>query len=310
MTGVGAPVASPTRGRALADAAERLASAGVESPRRDARRLLAAALDVDVAELLAAGAEPLDADAAQSFARMVEQRARRMPVSRILGMREFWSLPIGLAPAALDPRPDSETLVAAVCQRVAAPGVPRRVLDLGTGSGCLLLALLTELPGATGIGVDRDPAAAATAAANARALNLAGRAAFVVGDWAHALTGPFDVVVSNPPYLRTAEIAAAAPEVAAWDPRDALDGGPDGLAAYRALLPGLEKQVAPDGLIVLEVGAGRSDAVAALVADHGLTVSDRARDLTGAVRCVIATGARPTGGQVRQNGVGCAADPD
>jgi release factor glutamine methyltransferase len=292
-----APAHAPqTRADALRDAAARLAEAGVESPSRDARRLLAAALDVDVAELLGAGAEPLPAGVAARFAGMVDARARRMPVARILGTREFWSLPLGLSPATLDPRPDSETLVEAVLARVADRDAPRRVLDLGTGSGCLLLALLRELPGATGIGVDRDPAAAATAAANARSLGLTARTAFLAGDWARALTGPFDVVVSNPPYLTTAELAAAEPEVAAWDPAGALDGGPDGLAAYRALLAGLENQVAPAGLVVLEVGADRDGAVADLVADHGLTVRDRARDLTGTVRCVIATDARPTGG--------------
>ncbi len=292
-----APAHAPqTRADALRDAAARLAEAGVESPLRDARRLLAAALDVDVAELLGAGAEPLPAGAMARFAGMVDARARRMPVARILGTREFWSLPLALSPATLDPRPDSETLVEAVLARVGDRAAPRRVLDLGTGSGCLLLALLRELPGATGIGVDRDPAAAMTAAANARVLGLTARAAFLAGDWARALTGPFDVVVSNPPYLTTAELAVAEPEVAAWDPAGALDGGPDGLAAYRALLAGLENQVAPAGLVVLEVGAGRDSAVADLVADHGLTVRDRARDLTGTVRCVIATDARPTGG--------------
>ena len=281
---------------ALRMAAARLGDAGVPDPWRDARLLLAAVLDVDVAALMGEPETALAPARAERFADMIAQRCRRWPVSRILGAREFWSLPLIVTDATLDPRPDSETVVDAVLERVAAPASACRILDLGTGSGCLLVALLSALPGASGVGVDRDSAALETARANAARVGVDDRARFVVGNWAHGLTGTFDVIVCNPPYLRTDEIDAAEPEVARWEPVGALDGGPDGQDAYRALLPGLHDRLAPDGVVVLEIGAGQAEGVGVLIADHGLTVRDHAADLTGTTRCVIAAHARTSGG--------------
>jgi release factor glutamine methyltransferase len=298
------PAAAETCAEALRGAAARLDAAGVPDPWRDARLLLASVLDVDVAALMGEPETELTPSQAQGFAAMVAQRAERRPVSRILGAREFWSLRLAVRDATLDPRPDSETVVDTVLGRVPAPGSGCRILDLGTGTGCLLIALLSALPGASGVGVDRDSAIVDTARANAAAHGVDDRARFVVGDWARGLAERFDVIVCNPPYLRSDEIAAAEPEVSRWEPAGALDGGPDGLDAYRALLPGVHERLAPDGLIVLEVGAGQAEDVGALVADHGLTVRAREVDLTGTTRCVIAAHARTTGGQGTHDAVG------
>jgi release factor glutamine methyltransferase len=307
MSDASALAAECTCADVLRDAATRLAEAGVPAPWRDARLLLASVLNVDVAALMGEPADALTPSQAQRFNGMIAQRADRRPVSRILGAREFWSLPLTVSDATLDPRPDSETVVDTVLDNVPASTSACRILDLGTGSGCLLIALLSALPGATGVGVDRDSAIIDTACANAAAARVDGRADFLVGDWARGLAGRFDVIVCNPPYLRSEEIAAAAPEVSRWEPAGALDGGPDGLDAYRRLLVGLHDRLAPDGLIVLEVGAGQAEDVGALVADHGLTVRGCQADLTGTTRCVIATHARTTGGQGAHNAFGDTA---
>jgi len=300
-----APVAvgGETAGDLIRSGAARLAAAGVPDARRDARLLLALVLDLEAAEVLVDPQRPVSGAAQARYAALLAQRAARVPVSRLLGAREFWSLPLRLTPATLDPRPDSETLVAAVLAARPERAAPLRLLDLGTGSGCLLLALLSEYPAATGVGVDRDPAAAAAAAANARRLGLGARAAFLAGDWDDALAQRFDVVVTNPPYLSAADLAAAEPEVRAHDPYAALDGGLDGLAAYRALAPRLAERLGPDGLAALELGADQGPAVAALLAEAGLAVTNRACDLAGRERCLIATPAR-SGHFAREKSVG------
>ena len=262
-----------------------LGEAGVEAPRRDARLLLAAALGLEPGALIVVGDRGLSETERRYFDDMIERRARREPVSRILGRREFWSLDFAIAPATLDPRPDSETLVEAVLARIADPDAPRRVLDLGTGSGNLLLTVLSGLPGAWGLGLDRDPAALAVAAENARRLGLADRTAFVAGDWGTALTGPWDVLLCNPPYVRSDEIDALAPEVARFEPRAALDGGADGLATYRRVVPEAARLLAPDGLAAIELGAGQADAVAALARESGLVPLQCLPDLAGIRRC-------------------------
>jgi release factor glutamine methyltransferase len=284
-----AAAAAPTVRALLDAAAERLAAAGVDAPRRDARLLLAAALATDTAALLAHVDRRVDAAAAARFSGSIDRRAAREPVSRILGTREFWSLSFRLTPATLDPRPDSETLIEAAFGGIADRQAPLRLLDLGTGSGCLLLALLSELPNATGIGVDRDPAAVAAAAANAEALGFAARAAFQVGDWAAGLAGPFDLVVSNPPYVPAGEIDLLAPEVARFEPRAALEGGADGLDAYRALAPEIARLLRDGGRAVLELGAGQHAAVAAILGAAGLEIRGFRNDLNGILRCVVAT---------------------
>jgi release factor glutamine methyltransferase len=219
---------------------------------------------------------------------MVARRLGREPVSRILGRRGFWTLDLALGPATLDPRPDSETVVEAVLAALPEPRAPLRLLDFGTGSGCLLLALLVELPTATGLGIDRSLAALEIARANARAAGLAGRAAFVQADWGGPLAGRFEVIVTNPPYIPSGDIAGLQPEVADFDPRLALDGGDDGLDCYRALVPDIARLLAPGGVAALEVGRGQAAAVGAMLTAAGLESLGARRDLGGVERCVTA----------------------
>lgn len=276
-------------GQALANAATRLQAAGVEGARRDARLLLAHVLDVGAEAILACPERVLTERQSADYETLVTRRAKREPLSRVLGEREFWGLGLRLSDATLDPRPDSETLVEAVLENLSDRGEACSILDLGTGSGCLLLALLTELPNATGLGVDLDPGAVETARDNARRLDLAARAGFAVGDWGQALCRGWKVIVSNPPYITDTAIDSLAPEVALYEPRRALDGGSDGLSAYRSLAPQLRRLLAPNGLAVLEVGAGQAASVEALLTAAGLISRGRRRDLAGRDRCVLAT---------------------
>lgn len=282
-----------TRGEALARAAAVLQGAGVEGGRRDARLLLAHVLECDPGAVFMRPEAPLAAAEKRRFDDLVARRARREPVSRILGRREFWSLSFALGPATLDPRPDSETLVQAVLDAIPERGRPLALLDLGTGTGCLLLALLSELPAAHGVGVDISAEAVGVARRNAAALGLDGRAAFAVGDWGDALEGPFDVIVANPPYIPDGDIAALEAEVALWDPRRALAGGPDGLVAIRAIAPAAARLLAPGGIVAVEVGEGQDAAAAAVLAATGLTVRARCPDLSGIARCVLAAATPP-----------------
>jgi len=199
-----------------------------------------------------------------------------------------------LGHGVLDPRPESETVVEAALDGSAACAAPPRLLDLGTGSGALLLALLSERDDMQGIGVDMSEAAIGVARANAARLGLAARARFVVGDWGDGLIGPFDVIVSNPPYIEQAAIPDLAPEVARFDPPAALCGGADGLDAYRALAPQLTRLLASDGFAVVEIGAGQAVAVTAIFHQHGLLLKGERRDLGGILRCL--TFARIDGG--------------
>lgn len=279
-------------GGTLDGATAQLHAAGVPGARRDARLLLAHVLGVGVEAILGRPERPVTPSQSAAFDALRARRAAREPLSRILGEREFWGLGLRLSAATLDPRPDSETLVEAVLDGLPNRGEAGAVLDLGTGSGCLLLALLSALPKASGLGIDLDPAAVRTARDNARRLGLAGRARFAVGDWGETLAGGWKVIVSNPPYIREGAIDSLAPEVALYEPRRALDGGSDGLSAYRSLVPQLPRLLASDGLAVLEVGAGQAAAVEALLAAAGLVSKGRRRDLAGLDRCVIATDAR------------------
>ena len=265
-----------------------LAKGGIESAQIDARVLLCAALGIDHAGLVANPDCPLGPGAA-AVASFAARRLRREPVSRIVGHRDFWRARFNIGPAVLDPRPATETLIEAVLEHAAR--VPRehwRILDLGTGSGAILCALLQSLPGASGIGTDISRGACAIARGNLAALGLARRGAIVCGDWTHALRGPFDVIVSNPPYVVRGEIARLAPEVRDHDPRLALDGGEDGLAAYREIIPASRDLLAPGGLIALEVGAGQHPAVESLLTRaFGAPVKVRL-DLDGHRRVVLA----------------------
>lgn len=296
MSGSRLLTAPATVARTLTAAAVRLKEAGVEDPRRDARLLIAAAIEAGPERLIAEPERVLeDAEAARIEA-SITRRAAREPVSRILGRRGFWSLELEITPDTLDPRPDSETLIAAVLARIEAQGLvgaPLTVLDLGTGSGCLLLALLSELPAATGLGLDISAAALEVARRNARKLGLSERARFVVGDWGAGLGGSWQLIVSNPPYITDGEIGDLAPEVARYDPRLALTAGSDGLDAYRKLLPRAASLLGRGGMLALEVGRGQQDAVTALLAASGLTPRGRYRDLGGIERCLLASRGKP-----------------
>lgn len=285
-----APVrdARTTVGAALAAAISALALAGIEAPRREARLLLAAVLGVDSGAIIGNPDRALSAIEHGQFSALVTRRAAHEPMARLLGYREFWSLNFALSPATLVPRPDSETVIEAVLATVGERSAPLRLLDFGTGSGCLLLALLSELPMASGIGVDLAPDAALTARRNASGLGLGARADFVAGDWATAIVGKFDVIVFNPPYIPSGTIALLAPEVAHHDPRRALDGGPDGLDCYRVLAPETARLLRKGGFAAFELGAGQAQPVLALMRDVGLTIIAIRRDLAGIERCLVA----------------------
>jgi release factor glutamine methyltransferase len=277
-----------TLGSLLAEAAAALTQAKVGEPRRRARRLVSSTLALSPADLLAHPERAVDERATDrvrvALARMVD----REPLSRILGRREFWGMEFGLSTDTLDPRPETETVVTAVLRSIPDRGAPLRLLDLGTGTGCILLALLSEFPAATGFGVDVAAGAAVTARRNAATLGLAHRADFVVGDWAGPISGVFDVIISNPPYIASAALADLPREVALYDPRCALDGGPDGLACYRSLAADIRRLMGPRSLFVCEVGLSQGSAVEAILRANGLSIERCERDLAGIMRCVVA----------------------
>jgi release factor glutamine methyltransferase len=268
----------------------RLRTGAIDSAELDARILVGAALGLDLTGVIAAAARPVTAAEAERLEDFARRRLRGEPVARILGTREFWGLPLQLSAATLVPRPDTETVVELALEMLQAAR-PRlhqmRIADIGTGSGAILLALLSELPAACGIGTDISVAALWTARANAARLGLAARAAFVVCDYAAALSGGFDLMVSNPPYIRSAEIADLATEVRDHDPRRALDGGIDGLDAYRALIPQAARLLKPGGALVVEAGLGQSGDIGGLMTAAGLTLEQPAKaDLAGIRRAV------------------------
>lgn len=276
-----------TVGTAAAAAARRLASAGIATARLDARLLLARALNVAPEAIVVHPNRPLEADAAVSLEILLARRERREPIAQILGVREFWSLSFGITGDVLVPRAETETVVEAALAHVGARGGALEVLDLGTGSGCLLLALLAELPAARGVGVDVSAAALLVARDNACRLGLAGRASFVAADWGDGLFGRFDLVVANPPYIADSDLAALAPEVRLHEPRGALSGGADGLAAYRALANRLPGLLAAGGRAVLEIGLGQVRPVAGIVSGAGMQVIETRDDLAGIPRAVV-----------------------
>jgi release factor glutamine methyltransferase len=272
----------------IAEIAERLAAAGVENARGEACLLVAAATGLERATLTAGVVPTLSAEQQAALEALVQRRQMREPIAYILAAKEFWSLRFEVDPAVLIPRPETETVVEAVLEQIGDRTAALRILDLGTGSGCLLLALLSELPRAVGLGVDDSPAALAVAKRNAERLSLAARAEFRQACWGAGLRGRFDLIVSNPPYVRERDWQGLEPEIRDFEPQAALVAGPDGLAAYRALAPDCARLLAPAGLCALEIGLGQGDAVAALLAPHGLTVTERRRDLAGIERCLIA----------------------
>lgn len=272
---------------AIRAASRRLAEVGIDSARLDARLLLGEVLDIEPPQLLAHPERALTNAESAQFDMLIERRAKREPLAQIVGRREFWSLDFRVTADTLDPRPDSETVVEAALAEIPDHTAPLRLLDLGTGTGCLLLALLSELPQATGIGADCSEAALAVAHANARALGLADRAAFRRASWGEGIDERFDLIVSNPPYIPSAEIDRLMPEVARYEPRLALDGGADGLEAYRAIGGEIGRLLQSEGRLALEIGATQADSVAAIFAAAGLVPMAIRRDLAGHSRCLL-----------------------
>ena len=257
----------------------------------DARILVGAALGLDLTGMIASAGRLLAPDQSMRLDDLARRRLAGEPVARLLGHKEFWGLPLKLSAATLVPRPDTETVVELALEIWRArphQEKPWRIADIGTGSGAILLALLSELPEACGVGTDISVAALRTARANAIDLGLADRAVFVACNYAAALPGPLDLIVSNPPYIRSAEIGLLAPEVRDHDPHQALDGGTDGLDAYRALIPQAARLLAPGGALVVEVGHGQSGDIGGLMTAAGLTLSSRPAkaDLAGIHRAV------------------------
>jgi release factor glutamine methyltransferase len=270
--------------------AARLRNHAIDSAELDARMLIGAVLGLDLTGMIAAANRLLTVAEALRLADFTRRRIEGEPVARILGQKEFWGLALELSPATLVPRPDTETVVELALEMLHAAPEPNRrlrIADIGTGSGAILLALLSELPGACGVGTDISEAALRTASSNAANLRLADRAGFVACDYAAALSDRFDLIVSNPPYIRSAEIAGLAAEVRDHDPRAALDGGADGLQAYRALIPQAGLLLAPFGVLVVEAGHDQSSDIEGLMAAAGLTLERPARaDLAGILRAV------------------------
>jgi release factor glutamine methyltransferase len=274
--------------------AERFKSAGIDSAEIDARLLVGAALRLDLTGLVTSASRVLSKQEVANLAAFAGRRLKGEPVARILGQREFWGLPLKLSAATLVPRPDTETVVELALEIVRAfPHPPRRIADIGTGTGAILLALLHELPDALGVGTDISLDALKTARRNAADLGLLPRAAFVACDYAAALAGPFEVVVSNPPYIRSSEIAGLATEVRDYDPLAALDGGADGLDAYRALIPQAAASLAPGGVLVVEAGHGQDAQIEALMTAAGLAVRHPAKADLGGIPRAIAGSKKP-----------------
>ena len=287
-----------TVGFFLCRAGQHLRAAAIPTPRQEARMLLGAALGVAPEDLLRDARAPVAAENAARFKVLLKRRLAGEPMAHLLGHRGFWTLDLAVSPASLIPRPDSETLVEAALDAFPDRAAPLRMLDLGTGTGALLLAVLSQYPNAWGLGIDRVVEAAELARMNASRTGLSARAAFLVADWSAALDSRFDLVLCNPPYIESAAIAGLMVEVARFEPASALDGGVDGLDAYRAVLACLPGLLADEGVAILELGAGQGAAVAALAGAQGLVPGQARADLGGIPRALPVKkqfGAAPSG---------------
>ena len=263
----------------------RFKQAGIDTPGLDTRLILKKALGVTDSDLITnPGITPTELELCK-INEWVERRIAGEPVSRILGRREFWSLNFKVTPDVLDPRPDTETLVEVALERFASRP-PRTILDLGTGSGCILLTLLHEWPQALGIGVDCSFPALEVARDNAFSSGIGARASFYCGSWGECLDQRFDLIVSNPPYIESDVIPGLDPEVRTYDPILALDGGKDGLRAYRTMMPDLKKLLNKGGTALFEIGRGQENNVMRLAEDSGLLIEGVHADSAGLLRVV------------------------
>ena len=279
-------VSTVGRGEARRRLAARLAAAGVEEADREAMELIATACGLRSVDWILDPESPLG-PSAETVEALARRREAGEPLTRNFGRRGFWNLELAVTPDVLDPRADSETIVeAALAECGQRRGEALRIVDFGIGSGALLAALLKEFPAAEGVGVDLSPKAASVAAQNLAALGLADRATIRIGRWGERLAGPFDLIVSNPPYIRSGDIAGLAREVREHDPKLALDGGGDGLEAYRGLAPEIARLLASDGRFFVEIGRGQGDDVRAIFAAAGLAPIISRRDLAGVERVV------------------------
>lgn len=269
----------------IRSATKLLNDAGIDDAARDARLLIGHALKLDRAQLLIMRDEEVNAAKSTEINDLIIRRAKSEPVGRILGEREFWGLPFGLNEGTLEPRPDSEILIETALER-SSDNQPKRLLDLGTGTGCLLLSLLHEWKEATGLGIDQSEKAVEQATLNAADLELNERASFQIGNWLEGITEKFDLIISNPPYITTEDMKTLQPEVALFDPEKALEGGIDGLNPYRHISSLLPNYLNKNGMIVFEVGKGQAGTVASLIQEQGLTDIQITKDLGGVERCI------------------------
>ncbi len=282
--------------------AERLEAAGIESARLDARVLLAHVMNVASGELLSSRAPSVEE--MTRYEELLERRMAREPAAYITGEREFWSLPFEVGPGVLVPRPESETLIEEAMRAFPDRTQPLEVLDLGVGSGCLLIAFLSEYPNARGVGVDKSDDAVAWARRNAGRNGVAGRCTWLCGGWAEVLGQAFDVILCNPPYLAEAERPGLAPEIARYEPPAALFAGEDGLDAYRALAPVIAMALKPGGWGGLEIGAGQQIRVCDIMEGAGLEIARVTPDLAGIPRCIVIRQRLGTAGPAAEKTVG------
>jgi release factor glutamine methyltransferase len=265
-------------------ASRRLAEAGCDTPLLDARLLFQTVTGLSRELMILEPDRPVADDQVRRFDDLIGRRAAREPVARILGEREFYGRDFRVTPATLDPRPDTETLIAAAL-RLMPPGA--RLLDLGTGTGAIIVTLLAERPDSTGLATDVSAAALEVARANAERHGVSSRLQLVEGSWLSPVSGQFDMILSNPPYIPTSEIAELSPDVRRFDPQAALDGGTDGLEAYRQIAAAAKVHLSAGGHVLVEIGLGQGPAVSAIFASAGFRVSGRDSDLGGRLRCLV-----------------------
>ena len=280
-------MAISTIAAALEAAIKKLSAAGVENPKLDSKLLLCHAADIEPVELITNSNRQLPAQNLQSFEALIKRRVLREPVSHLIGEREFWSLPFLVSSDVLDPRPSSETLIQAALRYVEDTKKVFSVLDLGTGSGCLLITILKECPLATGIGIDNSEAALLVARQNAAKHSVGNRSKFEFSSWGRNLNESFDLILCNPPYIADGELVLLEPEVIVYEPRMALFAGDDGLSAFRDLAPDIYRLLNLDGVAVLECGLGQVTSLVEIFSIAGLKHLETLPDLEGIERCCV-----------------------